>query len=71
MNDPLFLARKFEELINAAEKAETEFERAAVYAACEVITGKFVSDDGFNEFTRKKAVELRDLPCPAGFGSIP
>lgn len=60
MNDPLLLAKKFDELIVLAREAESGFEKAAVYAAAEALSAAFASaEESFDSYALEKVEQAR------------
>jgi hypothetical protein len=55
MNDPTILAARLEDLARLASTAETDFEKAAVYAATRAIVAQFEeSEDNTQEYSLEK-----------------
>ena len=60
MNDPKLAAQKFEELARLAGLADTEFEKAAVYAAAEALAARFREvESEFSAYALEKVESAR------------
>ena len=60
MNDPILVAKKLESLIDLARLADSEFEKAAVFAATESLVRKFQDEeDEFDSYALEKVSQIR------------
>lgn len=68
MNDPILYAKKFEELLELTRKAETAFEKAAVFAATQALASAFFEEEEkFSGYALEK-VELARWHICASIG---
>ncbi len=66
MNNPILYAKKFEELVELARKAETAFEKAAVFAATQSLAGAFFEEEeNFSGYVLEKVELARWHICAA------
>lgn len=64
MNDPILYAKKLEELVDLARKADTAFEKAAVFAATQSLANAFFADeDQFKAYVLEKVEQARWHIC--------
>ena len=60
MNDPILVAEKLASLIDLARLADSEFEKAAVFAATETLFQKFQDEeDQFDAYALEKVSQIR------------
>ena len=66
MNDPNITATKFVELSRLAGVANTDFEKAAVFAAAEALAAQFnVDEEGYSAFAMECVASARLNICAA------
>ena len=66
MNDPMLLANRLKELAKLASQANTEFEKAAVYAATTSIQAEFDAvEEDFDGYTLEKVFQACRHICAA------
>ncbi|MBY6223556.1 hypothetical protein [Ferrimonas balearica] len=62
MNSPSFLAKKLEDLCKLSGKAESDFEKASLFAAAEAIVNRFLVDEYrivLNGYAKEKLITAR------------
>jgi hypothetical protein len=64
VNDPILYANKLEELVGLARKAETAFEKAAIFAATQALANTFFEEkERFDDYTLEKVEQARWHIC--------
>src|SRR5688572_26575952 len=65
MNDPIFSAKKFEDLIKLAKVASTSFEEAAVFTATQALAMEFDKEEHFSGYVLENIERVRWHICAA------